>query len=224
MAKQDRARASRAALLHAAAKEFAHNGYAGASMARVADGAGLSTGAVTFHFETKDGLAKAVVDDARTVIVAVLKGVVQQAPSDSATDQLGAAVLALVGALQHRVEIRAAVRLEQERNADAGAWSAAWQPLIQELAKDASRSGGLSSTTSAEDVAALAAVFLHGLDMHHRISTPEAAAVPVVELFGRLWPLVRRGMACSDLPANQAAGSDGAPGRSAETHSAPGGS
>jgi TetR/AcrR family transcriptional regulator, repressor for uid operon len=59
--KQERAARTRSVVLRAAAEEFADRGYAGASVARIAERAGLTLGAVYFHFKTKGDLAREIV-------------------------------------------------------------------------------------------------------------------------------------------------------------------
>lgn len=59
--RQQRAVATRAAILDAAAREFDERGYVGSSMDGVADRAGLTKGALYFHFGSKADLAGAVI-------------------------------------------------------------------------------------------------------------------------------------------------------------------
>lgn len=62
MTKQARAVETRAAIIRAAADVFGALGYGGSSMADICVAAGLTKGAVYFHFESKEALALAVVD------------------------------------------------------------------------------------------------------------------------------------------------------------------
>jgi AcrR family transcriptional regulator len=59
--KQERAERTRAALIQAAAEVFAENGFAGTSVMKVADRAGVTLGAVYFHFRNKEELARQIV-------------------------------------------------------------------------------------------------------------------------------------------------------------------
>ncbi|GAA3114952.1 ScbR family autoregulator-binding transcription factor [Streptomyces rectiviolaceus] len=59
--KQERAARTRAALIRAAAEVFGEYGFAGASVARIAERAGLTLGAVYFHFKSKEELAREIV-------------------------------------------------------------------------------------------------------------------------------------------------------------------
>ncbi|WP_255254275.1 TetR/AcrR family transcriptional regulator, partial [Streptomyces albidoflavus] len=58
---QERARATRRSLLEAAALLFAEQGYAGTSVNDISARSGRTSGAVYFHYASKEGLALAVV-------------------------------------------------------------------------------------------------------------------------------------------------------------------
>ncbi|MFK0293215.1 ScbR family autoregulator-binding transcription factor [Streptomyces sp. NPDC090442] len=59
--RQDRALRTRAAIVRAAAEVFAEQGYAGASVTKITDRAGLTMGAMYFHFKNKAALAREIV-------------------------------------------------------------------------------------------------------------------------------------------------------------------
>lgn len=59
--KQERAERTRAALIEAASEEFAEHGFAGTSVMKIADRAGVTLGAVYFHFRNKGELARHIV-------------------------------------------------------------------------------------------------------------------------------------------------------------------
>ncbi|MFJ9343350.1 ScbR family autoregulator-binding transcription factor [Streptomyces sp. NPDC101733] len=59
--KQERAERTRAALVQAAAEVFSEHGYAGTSVVKIADRAGVTLGAVYFHFRNKGELARHIV-------------------------------------------------------------------------------------------------------------------------------------------------------------------
>lgn len=60
---QERAQRTRRRVLVAAAGVFAQRGFARASMAEILDAAGVTKGALYFHFPGKEALAKAVVQE-----------------------------------------------------------------------------------------------------------------------------------------------------------------
>jgi len=61
MPKQERAVATRASILQSAAQVFDDRGYAGSSLDTVAELAGVTKGALYFHFSSKEDLASAVI-------------------------------------------------------------------------------------------------------------------------------------------------------------------
>lgn len=61
MPKQDRAVATRASILQSAALIFDDRGYAGTSLETVAERAGVTKGALYFHFASKEDVANAVI-------------------------------------------------------------------------------------------------------------------------------------------------------------------
>ncbi|MEU9625601.1 ScbR family autoregulator-binding transcription factor [Streptomyces luteogriseus] len=60
MTKQDRAVRTRLALIRSAAEQFEARGYVRASLAEISAGAGVSSGALHFHFANKAAVAEAV--------------------------------------------------------------------------------------------------------------------------------------------------------------------
>lgn len=59
--RQERAERTRAALIHAAAEMFDQVGYHGAGLNAILQKAGTTTGAMYFHFKSKEDLARAVI-------------------------------------------------------------------------------------------------------------------------------------------------------------------
>ena len=64
MVKQERALRTRRALVRAAAEVFAGEGFAPASLTAISRRAGVSNGALHFHFPNKKALARAVEEEA----------------------------------------------------------------------------------------------------------------------------------------------------------------
>ncbi|WP_308461020.1 ScbR family autoregulator-binding transcription factor [Streptomyces finlayi] len=59
--KQERALRTRMVLVRAAAEVFAEYGFAGASVSKIAERAGMTLGAMYFHFKNKEALAREIV-------------------------------------------------------------------------------------------------------------------------------------------------------------------
>ncbi|MGK5698128.1 TetR family transcriptional regulator [Streptomyces sp. URMC 128] len=204
MTKQDRAAVTRAALIEAAAEEFERDGYAGVSLGRVSHAAGLSNGALTFHFRSKADLADAVVDSA---LAAVRASVGEALSARTPLDQLSGVVTGITCMLHKNVAARAAARLELDRSAGLKRWSSVWHPLVRRLAEDASRAGELTTGTRPEDVSALAVLFIRAVALHTRghcvppeDSGDQKDGHASLAQHLRLWALARRGLVSASPP------------------------
>lgn len=63
MTRQDRAERTRNAILDAAAHAFDERGFSGASLSEILSKAGVTKGALYFHFSSKEELATAIIDE-----------------------------------------------------------------------------------------------------------------------------------------------------------------
>ena len=70
MVRQDRAKATREAIINGAAAVFEEHGYGSASLTQVSEAAGVTKGALYFHFKSKDDLARAVIEEQHRIAVA----------------------------------------------------------------------------------------------------------------------------------------------------------
>ncbi|MCD9901327.1 TetR/AcrR family transcriptional regulator [Streptomyces sp. MT29] len=130
--KQARSARTRQALIEAAAGEFDRHGYAGCSLAQISKAAGISMGALTFHFSSKEELAATVRSRGHYATTAVVHEVsATEAAPAQAVVQL---TLALARLLQDEAVVRAAARLTQERPGAAADWDSAWAADDQRLA------------------------------------------------------------------------------------------
>ncbi|MEU6988917.1 ScbR family autoregulator-binding transcription factor [Streptomyces sp. NPDC046324] len=75
MVKQERAARTRQALIRSAAEVFAEQGFARASISTISLRAGVSNGALHFHFSSKRALAEAVQQEAADVVRRMTDGV-----------------------------------------------------------------------------------------------------------------------------------------------------
>jgi AcrR family transcriptional regulator len=69
LTREDKRQANRARILQAARKVFAQRGYHGATIAQIADEAGLSNGAVYYNFTNKEDLFLALLDQWRAELI-----------------------------------------------------------------------------------------------------------------------------------------------------------
>ncbi|MFH9299426.1 ScbR family autoregulator-binding transcription factor [Streptomyces sp. NPDC017520] len=164
MAKQQRAVRTHEALLRSAAEVFDADGFVSASLSAISSRAGVSSGALHFHFASKGALAHAI-EDAAEQRLRLITG------ADPGADRLGAdtpeANPADVDPIQNLVDTSS--RLFDQLNTDvvlrAGftlgcepSWQSRvdlhgqWREWIEAALRHASDLGALAEGTSPEDV------------------------------------------------------------------------
>ncbi|MGY0463019.1 TetR family transcriptional regulator [Kitasatospora sp. cg17-2] len=128
--RQERARQTRRALLHAAATEFDLHGYEGTSLARISRTAGVTLGALTFHFPSKAALADAV----RSEGAALTGAAVPEADGGGRRVEpgVGGLIELLTRLLDEEPSVRAAARLSWEQPESAGNWHEVWGPELRD--------------------------------------------------------------------------------------------
>ncbi|NEB22702.1 ScbR family autoregulator-binding transcription factor [Streptomyces coelicoflavus] len=136
MVKQDRAVRTRKNILEAAAKIFEERGYQAATIAEVLNAAGVTKGALYFHFESKEQLAQGVLheQDQRFVIPG----------RPCKIQELADVVLLHAYRLQTDPMVRAGVRLTMDQHAeglDRSGPFLRWSVVVRELL-DTARSQG----------------------------------------------------------------------------------
>lgn len=151
MVKQERAARTRKALVQAAAEVFAQDGFVLASLTSISKKAGVSNGALHFHFESKQALARAVEDEADAVVRAI--AVPAQAGGPDALQRLIDATHDLMGRLDQDVVVRAGFELGSgpPRRDGAADLRGQWQSWVEEVLKDAEREGILAEGVSAAE-------------------------------------------------------------------------
>ncbi|MFI1508880.1 TetR family transcriptional regulator [Streptomyces sp. NPDC020597] len=189
---QERAARTRQALVQAAAAEFDRYGYAGTSLVQVCKSAGITTGALTFHFRSKSELADAVQADGCTAIRRVVEHFAgAQSP---ALERLVDLTLSLARLLEDETAVRSAARLTRERPGGDIGWAACWMPAVGELAGRAQRMGQLRPGTQPAAVTHLAAYLLVASEMRVRASLQAAREPDAVKQLEQMWNLALHGL------------------------------
>ncbi|WP_179382375.1 TetR/AcrR family transcriptional regulator [Streptomyces sp. SA15] len=189
MAKQERAGRTRRALLTAAAEEFDRLGYAGASLAGIARAAGISLGALTFHFASKEDLATAVREQGDAATRALVAGTATS--KEPPLQYVASLTLALVELLENNVSVRAAARLAREASGVRHDWQSLWAPLISKRLQEPVSAGPWPET----DPTALTALAVHlvsGVEatMRHRCcpDVHDSNAVMLARIWRQILP------------------------------------
>nr|WP_326800321.1 ScbR family autoregulator-binding transcription factor [Streptomyces sp. NBC_01808] len=140
---QDRAKATRRALLEAAASLFSEQGYAGTSVNDISARSGKTSGAVYFHYASKETLALAVVQDRFATWPDLAEKYTN--PVVPPLDRLVALSFDVARALAHDPITRAGARLWAERESIStpipgpfALWTAAATRLLAEAHADGS--------------------------------------------------------------------------------------
>ena len=144
MAMQQRAVLTRGRVLLAAAEVFARTGFLAASMNDIVEAAGVTKGAVYFHFPSKEALAVAIVEEQFAQWPAVVAAIIENSP-DALT---GVVALTYEVGSRFRDDVltTAGIRLSFERelvNAAMPTPFVGWIGILQELFGRARREGQL---------------------------------------------------------------------------------
>jgi AcrR family transcriptional regulator len=195
--KQERAVRTRQALVRAAAEEFARYGYDGTSLSAISKAAGLSVGAVTFHFPSKVQLADAVQHEGRAVTVAALERL--SAEPRAPLRLVIELTLELARLLEQEVCVRSAIRLTHERPGTES-WSESWLPRVRGLLEQAYENGQLHTDTLPADVTTLVEYLTSGAEAYLRACMgSDPAFENAVTQLKRVWHLAFVGVS-TELP------------------------
>lgn len=202
---QTRATLTRRRVLLAAATELAQHGYPGTSLTRIASQAGVTLGAVTFHFPTKPELARSVYEDGAASTRAAVDRALGRSrlPLQNVID-----ITHEVARLLHaETTVQAASRLSRETPRTGYSWHQLWLNDIRRLADAAHARGDLGENCSAGLLCSLVVCMLARLDspsVHTSDSVHED-----LEVQSQLWSLVLGTVAAPRSPLLLPEGSPG---------------
>ncbi|MET9958556.1 ScbR family autoregulator-binding transcription factor [Streptomyces sp. NPDC006326] len=197
MVKQERAARTREALVQAAAAAFDCAGYEATTLAKISKAAGISIGALTFHFRSKDELADAVQarGEAALRYAADRAAAREEVPLQAAV----ALTVEIARLLEEDPTVRAAARLARERVDGATAWCSLWLPTLDRLLAQASR-GELRPGTDRKTVLALVSYLVTGAEGYarSRAKSPGKADDSAEQQLTRIWDVVLPGISGGD--------------------------
>ncbi|MFJ9089880.1 MULTISPECIES: TetR/AcrR family transcriptional regulator [unclassified Streptomyces] len=200
MTEQARAARTRQRLVHNAAAEFAQRGYEGTSFARVCKAAGVTMGALTFHFPTKTSLAEAVcaegIEGTRASVDDADRG------AGSPLQAVGRIARAAAGALGEQAAAQASARLSREQPSLGLNWRDAWLPLIRTRLYQAQKLDELRPGTRPETATLLVASLVAGLEAGLLPQLGELLLLSSApqEQLAELWQLTLRGIGTATPP------------------------
>ncbi|MFD5476896.1 ScbR family autoregulator-binding transcription factor [Streptomyces hawaiiensis] len=187
MTKQDRAVRTRLALIRSAAAQFEARGYVRASLAEISAGAGVSSGALHFHFANKAAVAAAVEDAAARALRAAA---VRSHGGD------GCALQRLVDVTHHVARmlcadgvVRAGLRLNVEGVAGrVRDLRREWRECVQGLLAEAERRGELAAGVTPQRTGAVVLAATTGIEVLAREDQGWLARPSLTELWRLLLP------------------------------------
>ncbi|WP_030222225.1 ScbR family autoregulator-binding transcription factor [Streptomyces bikiniensis] len=185
--KQERAVQTREAILRAAAETFDELGYAGASVNLILKRAGLTTGALYFHFDSKEGLARAVMNAQPDTIVPGLRS--------EGLQRLVDITLSWSHLLQVDPLLRAGVRLTGEQasfgTSDATPYQA-WAGIMADCLRAAQDRGELQAGVSPEELGEFVTEACTGMQMFSAVASGRK---DLTDRTIRMWRLLLPGVA-----------------------------
>ncbi|MFC9537071.1 ScbR family autoregulator-binding transcription factor [Streptomyces sp. NPDC056975] len=176
---QERAVKTRAALVRAAAEEFDLHGYAGTSITKIVKRAGSTMGALYFHFDSKDDLARAVMADQASDL--------PELEGSSGLQHLIDLTLALAQELQRNVLLRAGVQLAVEQGAFGLQDDAAYQLWITNFKEELIVAQALGELRDGVDPQGFARVLVGSYSGTQLLSQISARRSDLPERIAELW-------------------------------------
>ncbi|MFE1261677.1 ScbR family autoregulator-binding transcription factor [Streptomyces albogriseolus] len=164
MVKQERALRTRQALIRAGAELFAREGFVAASLSTISGEAGVSNGALHFHFESKRALARAVEDEALVRLRLVIEESLGR--DGRALPALVDATYGLVDRIAEDVVVRAGFELgDDPGRGESASLRREWQHWVEETVRRAERDGWLARGVSADDAVTVVVAATVGLEV-----------------------------------------------------------
>lgn len=188
MARQDRAERTRNAILDAAAAVFDERGFAGASLSEILAKAGVTKGALYFHFSSKEELAMALIEEQWKA----------ELPHVDFEDVSLQTVIDMSHAfahnIRHNVRVRASNRLVLEANFSRPTPEVyeRWIDIIENVLEQAKKRGDLRKELDPRTVADWVSATFLGIQSQSEVFTGMA---DIHERFTVHWQIALPGLA-----------------------------
>ncbi|GGX36917.1 ScbR family autoregulator-binding transcription factor [Streptomyces chryseus] len=166
MARQERAEVTRSAIIDGAARAFDHGGFSGTSLSDIVKEAGVTKGALYFHFASKEDLAQAVIDE-QFSIWDTMRDI--DRPGVQTVIDL---VHGMARQLQESVRVRAGIRLVIEQSNVSGVSAepyAKWIELIRNCLAQAQGRGDVRPEVDVDHAANLIVGCWTGLQLSSQV-------------------------------------------------------
>ncbi|WP_306926801.1 ScbR family autoregulator-binding transcription factor [Arthrobacter globiformis] len=200
MVLQDRAKATREAIIAGAATVFEERGYGNASLSQVSDAARVTKGALYFHFKSKEELAKAVIDEQHRIVVAESEGILGERQPALTTMILMCRAFGLK--LVHEPIVRAGIRLTLEATAFGDPVTGPyedWIATMEKLADQGQKERQIRSSVAPAELARFLVASFTGVQMVSGILTRRADVLQRIE---EMWAILLPGIMHEDFPTD----------------------
>ncbi|MFF9042124.1 ScbR family autoregulator-binding transcription factor [Streptomyces sp. NPDC014892] len=164
MAQQERAVKTRRTVLEAAATVFAEHGYTAATVADILKTAGVTKGALYFHFDSKEALARGVLEVQTD----------QRLPEQEIKlQEMVDVAMTVAHRMRHDSLLRAGARLSADpigRRHYGSAWPL-WVGMLAEIVSQAHQRGETLSHVVPHEVAELVVSAFNGVQLYSQLET-----------------------------------------------------
>ncbi|MCX5384338.1 ScbR family autoregulator-binding transcription factor [Streptomyces sp. NBC_00083] len=186
MAKQDRAIRTRRSILEAAAKVFEERGYQAATISEILNEAGVTKGALYFHFQSKEHLALGLLDEQDEGLTVPFRPCKVQEVVD--------VIVLFTHRLQTSQMVRASVHLTLDQQAsglDRTGPFLAWGEMMRGLLREAQQQGELLPHVVTDETADVLVGSYAGIQaMSHALSSYQDLGQRVTTLLRHILPSV----------------------------------
>ncbi|MEU9098632.1 ScbR family autoregulator-binding transcription factor [Streptomyces sp. NPDC048361] len=186
MAKQDRAIRTRRSILEAAAKVFEERGYQAATISEILNEAGVTKGALYFHFQSKEHLALGLLDEQDEGLAVPFRPCKVQEVVD--------VIVLFTHRLQTSQMVRASVHLTLDQQAsglDRTGPFLAWGEMMRSLLREAQQQGELLPHVVTDETADVLVGSYAGIQaMSHALSSYQDLGRRVTTLLRHILPSV----------------------------------
>lgn len=196
MAQQSRALATRAQIVRGAAEVFDRSGYEGARLSEITDAAGMTKGALYFHFSSKEDLARFVIAEQHRISISAVEAI--NAKRVPAVEQIVMLCHEMARQIVDDPIVRAGIRITLELSADdrgpAGPYLG-WISACQGLAVRAVAEGDLRPDL---DPAVFARFVIGAFTGVQTVSQVLAHRVDLEQRVDEMWMVVLPGVMPAD--------------------------
>lgn len=196
MVRQNRAEETRRKILSAAAEVFLADGFSRANLNDIIAQAGVTKGALYFHFDSKEAVAEAVVDESIRLNREACEGAV--VPSIPALEKLIQLSFVSAALLRDDKTVQCGRTLAAQIGSRLGDGVRALEPqstLVAELMVQAQAEGDLRADLAADEAARILCAMQYGVEAFVR---PAPGYEDLTTQLAGLWKVLLRGMVKED--------------------------